>query len=68
MNTQEYIKKVCSKCEYKYNDRDICEIRHTHNNTYKCVYFKKCTLWERIKRLLKQRRIYEVIRNIGRIK
>ena len=54
MNTQEYIKNVCSKCKYKDNDQDICEIRYTLNGKIKCINFVKCGLWQRIKRYIKK--------------
>lgn len=54
MNEQEYIRNVCKKCKYKYDDKDICEIMHTINGKCKCVNFIKIGLWKRIKRYIKR--------------
>lgn len=62
MNRKEYIKYVCSKCKYKYNNLDICEIRQTINGNAKCINFMKCGFWERVKRLLKSEKCTSILK------
>lgn len=37
MNDKEYVDKVCKKCENRFNDKDLCNIRKTMSGDYKCV-------------------------------
>mgnify|MGYP003432201796 CR=1 FL=1 len=36
MNDKEYIKKVCSKCANRYNEKDLCNIVRTMDGNYRC--------------------------------
>ena len=53
MTNEEFIKNKCKNCKYKYNDRDICEIRENIKGQPTCVNYQKCSWIEKIKRLLK---------------
>lgn len=53
MTNEEFIKNKCKNCKYKYNNRDICEIRENIKEQLVCVNYQKCSWLERIKRFLK---------------
>lgn len=44
MNDKKYVEEVCSKCENKLNDKDLCNIRGTINGKLNCVNFKEKTV------------------------
>lgn len=44
MNDKKYIEEVCSKCENRLNDEDLCNIRATINGKLNCVNFKEKTV------------------------
>ena len=39
---ETYVRIVCPECENRYNERDLCEIRKTEDNTAKCVNYSRC--------------------------
>lgn len=41
MNDKKYVEEVCSKCENKLNDKDLCDIRSTINGKANCVNYKE---------------------------
>lgn len=41
MNNKEYVEEVCSKCENKLNDKDLCNIRININGNANCVNYKE---------------------------
>lgn len=41
MNDKKYVEEVCSKCENKLNDKDLCDIRTTINGKANCVNYKE---------------------------
>ena len=43
MNYKKYVEEVCSKCENKLNDKDLCDIRTTINGKANCVNYKEKT-------------------------
>lgn len=53
MTNEEFIKHKCKNCKYKYNNRDICEIRANIKGQATCVNYQKCSWIEKIKRLFK---------------
>lgn len=53
MTNEEFIKNKCKNCKYKYNDRDICEIRGNIKGQPTCVNYQECNLWEKVKRFFK---------------
>lgn len=36
MNGKEYVKKICSKCANRYNEKDLCNIVRTMDGNYRC--------------------------------
>ena len=44
MNDKKYVEEVCSKCENRLNDKDLCNIRATINGNLNCVNFKEKTI------------------------
>ena len=43
MNDKEYVEEVCSKCENRLNDKDLCNIRININGKANCVNYKEKT-------------------------
>lgn len=41
MNDKKYVEEVCSKCENKLNDKDLCNIRININGNANCVNYKE---------------------------
>lgn len=48
MNDKKYVEEVCSKCENKLNDKDLCDIRITINGNANCVNYKEIKESEKI--------------------
>lgn len=48
MNDKKYVEEVCSKCENKLNDKDLCDIRITINGNANCVNYKEIKEAEKI--------------------
>lgn len=36
MNDKEYVKKICSKCANRYNEKDLCNIVRTMDGNCRC--------------------------------
>lgn len=54
MNDKNYVEEVCSKCENKLNDKDLCDIRTTINGKLNCVNFKEKTNIRGNKKMIKE--------------
>lgn len=54
MKNDEFVASKCKKCKYKYNDRDICEIRANINGEPNCINYQECSLFEKVKRYIKK--------------
>lgn len=39
---EEYAREICKECNNKGNDKDLCEIRVTIDNTAKCMNYERC--------------------------
>lgn len=41
MDDKKYVEEVCSKCENRLNDKDLCNIRININGNANCVNYKE---------------------------
>lgn len=64
MNDKEYVDKVCSKCENKLNDKDLCNIRQTINGDYKCCN-EKITKKKTTKQIKENQKEVDYLRKIA---
>lgn len=39
---ETYVRVICSECDNRDNDKDLCEIRRTQDNTAKCINYSRC--------------------------
>ena len=39
---EAYVRVLCPTCDNRDNDKDLCDIRRTQDNTAKCINYSRC--------------------------
>lgn len=60
MKNNKFIKNKCKKCKFRYNDKDICNIRRNIRGELNCVNYEKATILQRIIMFLRKEKSTDI--------